>query len=95
MIMGSQCDDRTNELRDELIKTRQHIDEQVKAMESEVLWRIKDCEELIKERASKELVKSYINESEAKINGEIKSQCQQTEANIEHKQSKHFQTFFD
>lgn len=42
-------------------------------MESEVLWRIKDCEELIKERASKELVKSYINESEAKINGEIKS----------------------
>ena len=29
MIMGGQCDDRTNELRDELINTRQHIDEKV------------------------------------------------------------------
>lgn len=40
-------------------------------MESDVLWRIHDCEALIKERTSKEHVSCVIKQLDAKILGDI------------------------
>lgn len=56
---------------EEVTNTGKNFEEKLNKMNSEVIWRLKDAEELIKDRISKEHIKSLLAEQNAKTKNEI------------------------
>ena len=81
-------DKRVNSLQGEVSKYRKECDTNFHTLEKDILWRIKDAEEMIKLRASTDRVDKLLDELDCKLRSKFEKDLKDTDSTLNESMSK-------